>query len=227
MLNMENCTSVTVPINGPILDLNPLDEDKAKWCYKALGCCVWLANTARPDGKYAHSRISQHIANPNVGMYQATKYLIKYYSGTKNLCLYQDLDGNNSSWQFMCDSDFAGNIEKQNKRRSQSGYIATVGTAPVIWGSKPSSVWFDANEIVCSASPRIGQAHADMSSGASEVYAMGNASLDMLHLQYCMEEMHIDFPEVVNLQVDNTTAVAFANNTVTKSKLKHIDCRQE
>ena len=88
-------------------------------------------------------------------------------------------------------------------------------------------MWFDANEIVCSASPRIGQAHADMSSGASEVYAMGNASLDMLHLQYCMEEMHIDFPEVVNLQVDNTTAVAFANNTVTKSKLKHIDCRQE
>ena len=34
-------------------------------------------------------------------------------------------------------------------------------------------------------------------------------------------------PEVANPQVDNTTAVAFANNTVTKSKLKHIDCRQE
>ena len=88
-------------------------------------------------------------------------------------------------------------------------------------------MWFDTKDIVCSASPRIGKAHADMSSGASEVYAMGNASLDLLHLGYCMEEMHIDVPEVINLQVDNTTAVAFANDTVTKSKLKHIDCRQE
>ena len=66
-----------------------------------------------------------------------------------------------------------------------------------------------------------------MWSGASEVYAMGNASLELVHLGYCMEEMHIDFPEVINLQVDNTTAEAFANDTVTKSKLKHIDCRQE
>ena len=227
MLGMEKCSAATTPINGPILDHNPITEEQAKWCYSALGCCVWLSNTARPDGKYAHSRISQHIANPNVGMLQATKYLVKYYSGTRNLCLYQDLDGDNCDWEFMCDSDFAGNAEKQNKRRSQSGYLAKVGTAPVVWGSKPSSVWHDAHDIVCTASPRIIGAHADMSSGASEVYAMGNASIDLLHLGYCMEESHIGFPQVINLQVDNTTAEAFANNTVAKSKLKHIDCRQE
>ena len=37
----------------------------------------------------------------------------------------------------------------------------------------------------------------------------------------------MEFPQVMELQVDNTTAEAFINNTCKKSKLKHIDCRQE
>ena len=39
-------------------------------------------------------------------------------------------------WKFYCDSDFAGNTEPQNKRRSQNGYIAIHNTAPMFWASK-------------------------------------------------------------------------------------------
>ena len=39
--------------------------------------------------------------------------------------------------------------------------------------------------------------------------------------------MGIPFPKPVELQMDNSTAIAFTNNTCVKSKLKHIDCRQE
>jgi len=222
------CKSVNTPINGPILDDTPISHSQLKWIYKALGCCGWLSNTARPDGKYAHSRLSQHLAKPNQGLLAGVKHLIKYYKGAKHLCLYQPLFGEDTdTWQFFSDSDFAGNAEVQNKRRSQSGYIAFNGKAPPLWGSKPSSVMFDANEIVVSAHPRIGEAHADISSGASEVYAAGNATIDLLHLSYVMEEMDIGFPTTMKLQVDNTTAEAFMNNTCKKSKLKHIDCRQE
>ena len=42
-----------------------------------------------------------------------------------------------------------------------------------------------------------------------------------------MSEMNLDFPPVIELQIDNTTAIAFCNDSVVKSKLKHIDCRQE
>ena len=38
--------------------------------------------------------------------------------------------------------------------------------------------------------------------------------------------MGIPFPKPVELQMDNSTAIAFTNNTCAKSKLKHIDCRQ-
>ena len=127
-------------------------------------------------------------------MFNAVKHLVRYYKETKNLCLYQDIYSKDAEWRFFCDSDFAGNSEKQNKRRSQSGYIALQGCAPMLCASKPSSVMFDAKDIVVTAHPKLKEAHADVSSGVSEVYAAGIATMDLLHLSYVMEEMRIDFP---------------------------------
>ena len=51
--------------------------------------------------------------------------------------------------------------------------------------------------------------------------------MDILHLYYIADELRIRFPIPFTLQMDNTAAKAFAENTVIRSKLKHIDCRQE
>lgn len=74
-----------------------------------------------------------------------------------------------------------------------------------MWGSKVSSVAF--------AHPLIGEfeAHADVSVGATEVYAAANATIEFLHLSYTSDEMGLDFPRPLMLQMDNTTAEAFAN----------------
>ena len=39
--------------------------------------------------------------------------------------------------------------------------------------------------------------------------------------------MNIDFPRPFKIQMDNAAAECFAKGTAFKSKLKHIDCRQE
>jgi hypothetical protein len=88
-----------------------------------------------------------------------------------------------------------------------------------MWSSKASSVAF--------ADERINEAHADTSSGAAEVYAAGNATQDFLHLSHVLSEMGIDFPSPAPIQIDNSAAIVFAKNTAHKSKLKHIDARQE
>ena len=121
------------------------------------------------------------------------------------------------------DADYAGNHEEQNKRRSQNANVITVDGTPIHWCSKVSSVAF--------AHPSIGEAHADMSSGASEVYAAGNAAQDLLHFSYCIDEMGLtectNFPKPMTLLMDNTVAEVFTNDTAFKSRLKHIDVRQE
>ena len=39
--------------------------------------------------------------------------------------------------------------------------------------------------------------------------------------------MALDYPQPFKLEVDNQAAEVFINDTAFKSKLKHIDCRQE
>ena len=77
------------------------------------------------------------------------------------------------------------------------------------------------------AHPDIGESHADMSSAAAEIYAASNACCDFLHLGYVADEMALDYPQPFKLEVDNQAAEVFINDTAFKSKLKHIDCRQE
>ena len=130
-----------------------------------------------------------------------------------------DTSESQHGWSFFTDSDFAGNAEVQNRRRSQNGCIALIDGAPVLWCSKVSSVAF--------AHPLIGEAHADVSSAAAEVYAAANATFEFLHLSYVTDEAGLDFPMPIKLQMDNAAAEAFSNNTCVKTSLKHIDARQE
>ena len=84
----------------------------------------------------------------------------------------------------------------------------------MLWGSKVSSVAF--------AHPKIGEAHPDMSSGAAEVYAAGNASFDFLHLSYIASEMAIDFPEPLLMQMDNKAADGDSSITSRKKRFKGV-----
>ena len=205
-------------MDAEITDLTPLSPGLQKLFMTGVGCLGWLANTVRIDIALAHSRISQHMAKPTVGAMEALKRTWQYLQQHSKLCLRQSLDSS-TTWGFWCDSGHAGNPLEPNNRKSQNGVLAMVGTAPVMWGSKVTSIAF--------AHPDIGEAHPDRSSGAAEVYAAANATCDVMHLSYCIREMgNIVFPKPFPLLMDNTTAEAFANNSCFKSKLKHIDVSQ-
>ena len=63
-------------------------------------------------------------------------------------------------------------------------------------------------------------------SGAAETYCSANATMDLLHLSYVVDEMGLTLPLPFKLQMDNTAAQAFAGSSVNRTKMKHIDCRQ-
>jgi len=142
--------------------------------------------------------------------------------------------------RFYCDSDQSGNKEVQNKRRSQLGNISVLGSCPLSWGSKATAVQFQEEEQTASVSDAVGhvtggipvchpgitELHADMSSAAAEVYAASVALVEFLHLTYVLEEMGLGCVSPIELEVDNSTAIAFAEGGK-RSKMRHIDCRQK
>ena len=115
--------------------------------------------------------MAQHLSEPTESAWETVVRCCDYLRSVPDLCIAapiyepdKDLDHINSDdsqygWKFYSDSDFAGNSEEQNNRRSQNGFVALLNGAPVLWGSKVSSVAF--------AHPDIGEAHPDISSGSS------------------------------------------------------------
>lgn len=209
----------------------PLSDTERRVYQTALGMTGWLTQTARPDIAYAQSRLAQHAASPCQEAMTEMFHLVRYLHDTKNLHLRAPLNDvdefsrelkcpySDSLWSFYSDTDHAGNREIQNKRRSQNSRYVFHNGMPVDYKSSVSSVAFAREDLK--------HATADMSSGAAEIYGAANATLDCCHLQYVSEEMELPIPKPIYLQVDNTTAISFAEGTVKRSKLKHIDCRQE
>jgi hypothetical protein len=176
------------------------------------------------------------MAAPNESAMEHAEHCLAYLSSTRKWSLsaklwdddpiyYDIMPGGEKvavlqyGWTFYSDSDFAGNAEVNNKRKSQTGYLARCGEGLVMFYSKTSSTAF--------ACPAIGESHVSTSVGEAETYAVGNAAKSIMSLQYNSEEMGLPFPQRIICQVDSNTAKSFSDNSCKKSKLKHIDCRQE
>lgn len=247
-LDMKNIEPgrVRVPMSKPIEDLTPLSEKDGKFFMRACGMIGWLAGTGRIDLRYVHSRISQHMAKPCVGAMDAVRQVLRYCAATKDLCLWQPRHG--TGWSHFSDSDHAGNAEVHNARRSQLGYVSIYGRAPIGWGSKASSVRFGPPEMAVAdrslpsfghgptgadasatpvCHPKMPNLHPDVSSAAAEIYAASVALSETLHLGYICDELGVPFDLPVRLEVDNAAAIAFSTDRVRRTKMKHIDVRQE
>ena len=191
--------------------------------------------------KHAHSRISQHMSALKRGALAAVIHALKYCASTSTACLFQPY-GSDGEWRLTTDSDHAGDAEAQNKRHSQFAHMTIRGKAPVDWGSKAAAVqtaawpkgnlqWATANlpakGPMPTCHPLARDLHADVSSAAVEIHA-GSVGLSQgLWLSYVSEELGISFPTPVSIGVNNAKAAAYANGTVKRSKIRHIDARQD
>ena len=237
ILNMPDCIPMYVPFVGAITDMKELCADRRMFVTKAVGMLNWLSQTVRGEIRFALSRISQHLAKPNQGMFDAVVRLLRYLATTRKLALRQELN-RHVEWQFYCDSDMAGNAEPGNKRRSQLGYIGTRGQGLMICSSRVSSVQFgEAAKPVgvpsalppVTANAALTEEHVANSSAEAEIYSLGTFANEILALSYVAEEAGIPFPRPAVIHVDNAAALAFSKQAqyAGRSKLRHIDCKQQ
>jgi C4-dicarboxylate transporter len=65
-----------------------------------------------------------------------------------------------------------------------------------------------------------------LSSGETETMRASEASKLAMHCRNLAEELGISTTERINLEVDATVAIAFADNTHSRSNMKHLDVRE-
>ena len=89
-LNMEDAIGLRVRtlIRKLIEDPSALNKNSAEFFMSAMGMLGWLASIGRPDVKYAHGRISQHMSSRQ-GALDAVIYAAKYCTSTLTASLHQ------------------------------------------------------------------------------------------------------------------------------------------
>lgn len=208
-LGMQNCSPSEAPITGDINEDVPLEDKKdIEWYRSGVGGIGWLSTTTRCDLQLVFSRLGQFLAKPTVGAVKVLRQTLRYIKGTSHYAMTMPLNLTSNVFQFWCDSDHASNKATSNKRRSQTGFVCTMNGVPMVSKSTAQNV-------------------VTLSSTEAEIYAGSSAISHFQHFKFIVEELGLEgFPTPFTLQIDNSAAERFMEDTKGNSRLKHIDVRE-
>jgi hypothetical protein len=170
--------------------------------YRSLvGSLRYLVNT-RPDLAYSVGYVSRFMEKPTDEHLAAVKRIIRYVAGTIHLgCRY--VKEGEGGLQGYSDSDMAGDIDT---RKSTTGVIFFLGKNPVSWQSQKQRV-------------------VALSSCESEYIAAATAACQGIWLAQLLGDLRNAATEVVDLRVDNQSALALMKNPVFHDRSKHIQTK--
>ena len=196
---------------------------------RMLGQAMWLAQTTHPTIAPAVSIYASILkAESRVkGGVKAMTHLFKYLKGTQDRCLLREADCQ-TGLQVWSDADFAGlwarGYETTRERRSRTGTYITYNNVPVIWVSK-----FQKATSLSYKGDTEEQYIEDMalSTANSELWAGAETAKDAEKLKWVCEEMQIEVPSKIILNIDAAAAIGFIDSTSKSSDIKTIDMRCE
>ena len=154
----------------------PLDPARHKLYRTAVGKLLW-ATPVRPDISFAVKELSRSLQSPTQQNEKQLKHVLRYLKGSLQYttCLKPPRkrvveQASTIEIQAFADSDWAGCTKT---RRSTSG------ASLCLWG------------VTLATSSRT-QATQALSSAEAELYAMGMAIQDALHLQSLLQELKLN-----------------------------------
>ncbi|CAM8907759.1 unnamed protein product [Rhodiola kirilowii] len=103
----------------------------------AVGSIMYAMLCTRPDLGFAISVLSRYMANPGPKHWQAMKYLLRYFSGTKNLGLIYGEHASKTNLTGYVDSDYASN---KDTRKSTTSFFFTWAGNCITWKSQQRSI---------------------------------------------------------------------------------------
>jgi hypothetical protein len=198
---MTDCRGVTTPSVPRVkpLELSPLTcEDYLA----AVGCISYLSNTTRLDTSYTASRLGANMIAPTAADWIDVKRVFRYLKAHPGYSLNYSKDG---STQLACwaDSDYAGD---STTRRSQGGFVITLGGAAIAWSSTKQTV-------------------TALSSSEAESLALAAAARAIVPLRRLCADLGMKQHGPTPIYEDNRAALLLAMEGAGLRKAKHMDVR--
>jgi hypothetical protein len=172
---------------------------------QVVGTLIYASISTRPDISYAVNEVARYMADPGPLHWNAVKMILRYLNGTRDTGL--TFGGNGDSppvLQAYTDADWAGDVDT---RRSTTGYIFLLNSAPISWSSRR-------------------QRTVALSTMEAEYMSLSSAAQEVIALGRLMTALRIHVVRPVPIRVDNQAAIAFADDPTNPSRARHIDIRR-
>jgi hypothetical protein len=171
-----------------------------------VGSLLYASMVSRPDITYSVQALSRHFQSTGPEHLVAAKRVLKYLKGTIDKGIiyrgHKDPDHSTSLIGYS-DSDWGSDIDT---RRSTTGYIFTLNSGAISWGSK--------------LQPTVA-----LSSAEAEYMAVSSAVQEGVHLRQLLGDLGYRLDEPTTIYEDNMGCIALSNNPVFHKRTKHIDIR--
>eukprot|EP00558_Chaetoceros_sp_UNC1202_P009040 CAMPEP_0197232302 /NCGR_PEP_ID=MMETSP1429-20130617/152_1 /TAXON_ID=49237 /ORGANISM="Chaetoceros sp., Strain UNC1202" /LENGTH=1842 /DNA_ID=CAMNT_0042690279 /DNA_START=1 /DNA_END=5529 /DNA_ORIENTATION=- len=194
-----------------------------------IGSLLWLSQATRPDLATITNMLAKYMGKPSPGHIDATKHVIRYLKGTKDLGIkfssrhneslssYLKFQTNPRHIQALTDANWGPQDQSvpkthekiaQFKSRSISGYVIMLG-GPLHWESKRQKI-------------------TARSTAESEIYATDECVKRLTQIRNISADMGFEdliMPDTIPIYNDNNACVQWSASMTTRG-LRHIQMRE-
>lgn len=200
---MQDCNGTKTPIVASTKESIQDNAEEIKFPYReAVGSLIYLSTKTRPDVSFAVNYESRSVEKPTQEDLTQVKRTMRYLKDTAGLGILYKNSGNLDKLTVFSDSDYAGDLKT---RRSTTGYICMLNGAPIAWCSRRQPI-------------------VALSSTEAEFIAAAEAVKEVIFLKSLIEEL-LSTKIDIELNVDNTSAIAMIKSGKFNVRSKHIDTR--
>jgi transposase InsO family protein len=197
-----DCKPVSTPADSQtnlrILTGDPLDSTKYNFL-SLVGSLMW-ATLTRPDISAAVSRVAQFTAAPIWAHWKAGIRILRYLVHSRTLGLVYNGHSIQSTQVYAYADSAWGN---ERKGRSRYGFITLLGSCPISWCSKVTS-------MTC------------LSTAEAEYVAATEATKELTWLRNLLTELGIKQPNPSIIHEDNQACIRMATNPVISARNRHF-----
>jgi hypothetical protein len=205
---MNECSeTTTTPETTVRLSANDgSNKETEETLYRAIvGGLIYIQTSTRPDIAHAVNMVTRYMKAPTTTHMTAAKRILRYLRSTVNSGLVYKNSGSDDSVivTAYCDSDWGGD---QDEGKSTTGYCMFINNNLVSWNTHK-------------------QETVSLSSAEAELYAIVDATKEIMWLVQLLREMNVKVITPVTLFTDNQSAIKMATHTAEYDRSKHIRIR--
>ena len=217
---MSECLPTTQPpmtkqsLKQALENNEPLSDEENTARLGDNGRFGWLAQTTHLGLAVATS-IAQGL-QPTQGTKRVAQRMYQWVQAHKGDGLISRAD-DESGFSISTDADWAGMHSVTGEVRSRTGVMIQYNGMPILWYTglqkTIATQWSDEVAVIAT------------SSGHAETHAASDTLVRALHVTYFAEEIGVEIPRPIRIEIDANAALGFLNNTGGATRMKHLDIR--